>query len=951
MMVRSLKIWLCVVALLLASVGSAVAQGQCGVSGRVADKSTGEAVLGAVVDVVTVADGTRVGIVTSGYQGTFQLSVPAGKAYKLSVEYLGYETFTQEFSTKAGADVNLGTLKLSTSSIVMEDVSIKGSMMRTSIKGDTVVYNASAFKVSADASAHKMLAKMPGVAVSNTGIEVHGRDVKKVFVDGREFFGNDPMAAVKNIPADMIESIETYYQLSAQAELTGVDDGEGYMAINIVTAEDKRNGWFGKSQFGGANDKKGIIAGNLNRLKDDLHIALIGMWNNVNQFNFSSADVSAVGDTASNGVFNVKPINGVSTVGSFGINYNDRVPMGKKRKEKIRLSLFYFFNTIDNENTTTTDRTTFTPTTKKVLYNAVADSWNDRTSHQFGGRIDIPVAPKHSISFRPSVSWNNNITGSSTTSRTDNLFNDTDTTFVYRRLSLADITQSNISVSGNLSYSMRLKQKRESLGLSIYARYSENDFYSLPEQYTFKKKAVVDFDPANASSRDFQRQLRTIPAYSVVTTLSYTRPVSRRASMSASYRLDCNGSATDKQVYRTSKVIEEWSEDQYRADLSNVFSVDYVTHRLGAFYKYGKGKSSVTAGMHYQHVDYVGTYILPKPDKVHQTYGDVVYSLVGNYIINPLNRIKVDATSNISNPKPAQLQNVLNTSSSQFLRIGNPDLRQSYLHNIDVQYLHTMPSKGTSLSFSTRVRINNRYIADALIVDQPDFELPDGSLLGDGNQFAKPENMKGFWDLRLRTVYGMPLHFMKCNFNIRGTFGLGRTPSILNGEHLKLENTSGELGAVLSSNISDRLDFTLSYSGSYTKQQTRFMQGFARNDNVRQVASGDLKYITPHDFTISASASWNDYKAIGTDYATSYLLCNLYIGHRVLPRGLGEISIGVNDLFDQSSKIYSRSVSTTAISEVVNRGVGRYVAIQFVYNIRHYNRVGLSKSADNKKKK
>lgn len=931
-----LKLWLCIAVVMLLNTFSAISQGRCGVSGVVVDATTGEAVVGAVVEVVTVPEGESVAVVTSGYRGIFEATLPAG-SYKLSVEFLGYETLHREFATQSGEAVNLGTLQLSTSSIVLEDVNIRGSMMRTAIKGDTVVYNASAFKVASGANTHRLLAKMPGVAVSDTGIEVHGRDVRKVFVDGREFFGNDPMAAVKNIPADMIESIETYYHLSTQAELTGVDDGEGFMAINIITAEDKRNGWFGKAQLGWGSDHKGIAGGNINRMKDDQHIALIGLWNNVNQYNFSSEDVSAVGNTSSNGIFNVKPINGVSKVGSFGVNYNDRIKVGNS---KMKVSLFYFYNTIDNDNTTTTDRTTFTPTDKKVLYDAVADSHSDRLSHKFGGRIDIPLAPKHTLSIRPSVSWQQNHSQSNTLSRTDNLFGSGDTTFVYRRMALGNSLRKDFAISNSLSYSIRLKQKRETLVFSISNKYSKGSNYSLPEQYNFKKIEVIDFDPTKASSRSFQQQINNVPSYNHSFTATYTRPISRRSILSASYRLTFNGSQTDKRVYKSSKEVEGWDE-HYREDLSTVFDVDYVTHRLGAVYKYGKGKTSVTGGLHYQTVDYTGHYTLPKPDVVRQSYGDVVYSLAANIRFNPQNRIKIDAKSTVSNPSPSQLQNVLNTANSQFLRIGNPNLRQSYLHNINIHYLHTQPSSGTSLSLASRLRLNNRYIADELVVDSPDFVLPDGELLGEGNQFAKPQNMRGFWDWRLRAVYGMPLHFIKCNFNIRATFGIGRTPSILNGEHLKLENTYGELGAVLSSNISERLDFSLTYAGRYTKSQTRFMTGFARNDNITQTATGELKYITPHEFTISSSLSWNDYQAVGADYAHSYLLCNIYIGRRVLPRGLGEISIGVNDLFNQSALIYRRTVNTTAISEVTNRGVGRYFAIQFVYNIRHYKRVGM----------
>ncbi len=920
-----------------------MAQDTTAIFGRIVDKTTGEEIIGAVVEVQS--RGKRVAIITSGYKGTFTLALPSGGAYEVMVEYLGYETLTKRFSVAASdKEVNLGSLQLKTSSIVMEDVKVKGSMMRTSIKGDTVVYNASAFKVSADATAHRMLNKMPGVTVSSTGIEVQGRNVQRVYVDGREFFGNDPMAAVKNIPADMIESIETYYHLSQQAELTGVDDGEGFMAINIVTAEDKRNGWFGNTQLGVGSEAKGIIGGNVNRLKNDRHIALIGMWNNVSQYNFSAEDVSAVGETASNGVFNVKPLNGISTVSSLGVNYNDRFNVGKK-KLIGKVSLHYFFNDIDNKNTTTTNRETYTTTDKKVLYDAVNETDNDRMTHQFGGRIDIPIAPMHTIVLRPMLSWQQHANMENTLSRTDNLLGSGDTTFVYRRRTTSDMARLNYSLANTISYNIRLKQRRESFSLSLYTRYALNDMDSEQNQYNFKNIEDVGFDPATATSKSFQKQLRDIPSYHITTTATYTRPLSKRSVLSTSYRMIFNGSSTNKSIQKSSKEVEQWGEEHFRGDLSNLFQVDYTTHRVGFNYKYGKKKTSVTGGLFYQWVNYVGTYSLPTPDLVHQNYGDVIYSLVANYVINSRNRLKIDATSNVSNPAPAQMQSVLNTANSQFLRIGNPNLRQSYLHNINVNYLLTRPEKGTSWSLSSRLRFNNRFIADELIVDQPDYVLPDGELLGTGNQFAKPVNMRGYWDLYVRTVFGLPLHFIKSNFNIRGTWGMGRVPSILNGEHLKLENTWGELGAVLSSNISEWLDFTLSYEGTYTKSQTRFMEGFARNDNIQQVAGGEVKYITPNNFTLSASLTWNDYKAVGTDYHHSYTLCNIYLGHRVLPRNLGEISVGVNDIFNQSALLHRRTVSTTAISEITNRGVGRYVAVQFVYNIRHYQRVGLKQNA------
>ena len=922
---------LALVAALLLSATSLWAQKSPNLAGKVSDSTTGEPLVGAVVEVLN-ASSERVDVATSDLRGNFGFVVPAGD-YTIVVEYLGYEQYRYEVSV-ADAGANMGNLALRTQSVVIDDIKIEGAMMRTSIKGDTTIYNASAFKVAGDADAHKMLSKMPGVSIDNSSIEVHGRSVKRVYVNGQEFFASDPMAAVKNIPADMIEYVETYYKLSDNAEMTGVDDGDGYMAINIVTAEDKKRGVFGKAYIGGGGDKKGVVGGSLNYLQNDRHIAAIGLLNNINQMNFSDQDVSAVSGGGSNGIFEVKPLRGVSEVGSFGVNYNDR--WGKWAK----VSLHYFFNDIDNHDIATTDRITHTAKEyKKVLYDATADNRSLRKMHRFGGRIDIILSPKQSISLKPSVVWQDHTTTSNTFSLTNNLLRE-DTVFVNHRLALSEVLQQSLNISNNISYRLRLRQKREVFVVSLNTKYATTDYLSYPEQYTFKNAEESDFLPENATSTSFQHHDRNTPNYSLTTTVSYARPINRRSIFTVVYKYALNGSSTNKKVYKSNKPIEDF-EACYRPEISTIFDADYKTHRMGVQYKYGKGKTTLTGGLHYQLVDYVGTYFEPNSETVHQRYGDVVYSLVTNIAFSPISRLKIDAVSSLSNPTPIQLQSVLNTSSSQFLRIGNPNLKQSYLHRINLNWLYTLPQKGTSLSITSRVRINNSCIADQLVVDSPDYVLPNGELLGEGNQFAMPQNMRGFWDARLRIGYGVPIKWFGGNLNIRLGGSFGQTPSILNDTNLLLDTAYGEVMTTLSSNISEYLDFSLSYNGRYNSTKTRFMNDYVNNDYLTHSALGEVKYVTPHNFMLSASAEWYDYKALGTDYHDSRLICNLYVGRKVLPRGLGEISFGVNDLFNQGAVISRRGINTTAITVSTNIGMGRYWLVKFVYNIRIYARKSL----------
>lgn len=120
-------------------------------------------------------------------------------------------------------------------------------MTRSLQQGDTLIHKANAYQVMQGADSEALLSKMAGVSVSDSGVEAGGREVARILLDGQEFFGNDVLTALRSIPADLVKQVEVINRLSDNAQLTGVDDGEGYTAINIVTKK-KEN-------------KKGTLAG------------------------------------------------------------------------------------------------------------------------------------------------------------------------------------------------------------------------------------------------------------------------------------------------------------------------------------------------------------------------------------------------------------------------------------------------------------------------------------------------------------------------------------------------------------------------------------------------------------------------------------------------------------------------------------------------------------------
>ena len=464
---------------------------------RLVDRVTREPVVGAVAELRSQADTARTPFyAASDIDGAALLQrVPAG-AWRLRVTSLGYEALERELRT-SGGKTDLGTLEMSPGAEAIESVVLEVPALRSSIRGDTLSYRASAYKVTFGADAGALIGKMPGLEVADGVIEAQGRTVQRVFVDGREFFGNDVMSAVRNIPADMVESIDVYNSQGDQSEFTGVDIGDGYTAINIVTQPDKRRGAFGRLFAGYGIPDKYIGGGNVNIFDRARRLSVIALVNNVNMQNFSSEDILGTTEQgqanarSGSGNFMVRPLDGVSTVQAVGANYSD------EWGEKAKITASYFFNRAGNRNESLTDRQTFTSSEKLVLYDGATDARIENVNHRFNSRFDYKFNNRHSLMMRTAFSVQDYLLDNETFSRTDNKFADDDIRFVNRRRNFAHNDNFGYNVSNNLIYRYRLPgSKLRSLTFGVGGRYSGGEQFSLPRQYTFRDPDNTGADTA-----------------------------------------------------------------------------------------------------------------------------------------------------------------------------------------------------------------------------------------------------------------------------------------------------------------------------------------------------------------------------------------------------------------------------------------------------------------------
>lgn len=827
------------------------------------------------------------------------------------------------------------------SSIFSKPIQIKEAVhsakaVRSKQKGDTIVYNAAAYQVIQGADSESLLAKMPGIAVTSSGVEANGKDVTRILIDDQEFFGNDVLTALKNIPADMIRQIEVLNRLSDEAQLTGVDDGNSSTAINIVTKRKKGTGQsagrvygsYGISEDDGKPRHNYMAGGNITNFTDKHTLSVIGMSNNISKFNFSTSDIvtGAAGlDQATGKEFRVNPLSGISQVHSLGANYSTK-----------KNNLSYFFNDISNRNNPLSEKLTYTSTPGKMLRTSNESDYNARNStHKLTGRFTISPGKRHSIIIRPNITFQDLYNHNDLHSRYNYTYTDQPDKFVRSQLNVGDNDRWSVRAGAEATYRYRLSShKRRSL--SLYGRYEYYRYSGLDKSWQYRyHDENPDFNDTDAAFYTYiQDKKRLTEQNTVSTRISYTEPLNRRSQLTGEYSFALSDIKGENLVYRFDNDLGEFEKDPYLKN-SAMNRTIFRHNRIGARYNYAYRKISITATARYQHTSFSGDVELPYTSSAERDFHHFLYQVTANIPVNKQNTFRLTAKSKTNNPSNAMMQDVVDMSNTSNIRAGNPDLMPAYMHDIEVRFIHTGRKSGTTFSITGVYTGSPNYFCDSLVINTPDFEVSEGVKLGENNQFVKPINLGGYHKLRVRSTLGFPLDFIRCNFNINATAELKKTPGMINGENVPIDRNWFQMEGRLDSNISSEIDFTLSYNARYSTNEYHGKFGTVENNYLLHRATAKLKWILPLDFTFTGAAQYRQYVSTAGLYNDRMLLCDMFIGKRFLKDRSLEANIGINDLLNQNIRQYFHNVSTSGKTDGTNLALGRYLSVQIIYHIRH----------------
>ena len=932
------------------------------VTATVVNADTGESVAGAVLIVSPVKTPEKQQGFTSAFKGAVSMPSLAYGEYKLSVSFIGYNNLDTTFRVSA-PKLNLGVLKLKPG-VQIETVVKEAKALRTSQKGDTVSYNAGAFKVVADADVEGLLKKMPGITVTDGTVEAQGETVKKIFVDGKEFFGEDVTTAIKSLPAEAVDRVEVYNKLSDAAEFSGMDDGEGYKALNIVTRPGMRQGQFGKLYAGFGYDAdtetedkfKYIAGGNANIFSGDSRISLIGLFNNVNQQNFSFEDILGVsgsgggGRRGSVGQYMMRPQSGVATVNAIGINYSDS--WGKR--DQVTFQGSYFFNNTNTENRSTVEKWYEAPMRLDTL---MTNGYSDTKgyNHRFNARLEWKISENQNLMIRPRFSYQSNDPWSRTTgwqfgapadggsgySRTDNF---------------SDALRHGYNVGTSAVYRAKLGKNGRTITLDGSFSYSDNTNNSnswsnvlgtLPDRPAIDPVTGV-WNPENYTELRYLRNLAPSSSYSLRGSLTYTEPVAKYAQVSFQYRVSYNSQERDKRSYITG---DDFSIAGLTPDrsLSNSYESGYLTQSVGPGFRFSKERNTFIANVYYQRSALDGQIVRDDAEKIKHAYNNVTYFMMGQLNINRENSLRLFVSSYTDSPSITDLQSVYDVSDAQNITHGNPNLKPTYSHRVNFHYTNSNVEKGRTFMWMFSMNTTLDYTASHL-VQRPGEIVIDGESYSP-NFYSTTTNLDGYWQLRTHLSYGLPIGFLKSNFNVMAGVIYTKTPSMLGGtvdsatgmitggERNDTKNMGYDFRAVLGSNISENVDFTLSWNGTYNEATNSLNSDNSKNRYFNHTAQGNLKVVFPLGFTFTASAAYSQYIGFTNDYSEDYLLCNAWLGKKVFRNKRGEVMIGVNDLLNQN-RAFSRTTGSGYTQNSTNSVIGRYYIVQFTYNLRRFGKKG-----------
>jgi hypothetical protein len=880
-----------------------LAQQKVQITGIVLDKSTREAIEQASVRVFNAKDSSYVAGTATNMNGKFSVSANPGR-YILNISYLGYKNSYVNVNTTKGA-ASVGEILLSDDGILLNEAVVTAKAAEIAVKGDTIEYNADSYKVQESAVVEDILKKMPGAEVDSNGkITINGKEVKKILVDGKEFFSDDPKVASKNLPAAMVDKLQVLDRKSDMSQMTGFDDGEDETVINLTVKKGMKQGLFGNAYAGMGNHGRYEANAMINYMQNENQFTVLGGSNNTNNAGFS--------DFATNSFGGFRPPRGLVFGGNNGItkSSNGGFNFALNPSQKFKWGGNIRYGNTNNDVTTDSYTQNYISSDKGGDQYETKKSWGNNNSDNVGTNLRFEWRPDSSttIIFKPNLQYNKNSNSQRSNYLTTHLeANDSINWGKSDYYSHGDGT----SLSGELEVSRQLGKKGRVLSFSLAGGFNNltNDGYNRSETY---------FSDPNTNDQLIDQIFKQKnKGHNWSGYVSYVEPISHNNFLQLTYSYKKNYSETDKITYNN-----DGSDNYSILDTASTKRLEnnFINQQIELNFKSVRAKYNYTIGLALQPSNSDSWTI--SPDTAYKTTNKVLnFAPVAqfNYMWDKRTNLRLDYKGTTSQPSTTQLSSVPDLSDPLNITYGNPDLKPTFDNRFRIRFRKFNPEQASAFMLFGGFNFTMNDIVNYSIVDEQ------------GKRESSYKNVNGNWGANLRMIINRPLRNKKFSVNSM-TFGsYSQSNGFINGD----KNTSKNFNFAESMGLeyrSDLFDFGLRGNFRYTNtgnslagQENRSIYNYGGNINT-------TVYL-PYNFTLETDMNYAANSGYSNGFKQNEWLWNASLSKQIFKAKNGTIRFKIYDILQQRSNI-SQASSAQYLRETITNTIDSYFMVHFVYRFQ-----------------
>lgn len=886
------------------------------IRGKVFDSSH-TALQGATV--MLVSDGGQDTIKTvTDKVGQFLFLSVRSKRFGIIVSNVGMEDVQKQYDVEEGkTDFNTGSITMLPAVQTLEEIVV--SPPPIVLKEDTVEFRADSYKVKDNSSVEDLLKKLPGLEVDKDGnITSQGKTISKIRVNGKDFFGNDPKTATRQLPSEIIDKVQLVDDYGDLAAKSGIKDGDPDLIINLELKKDKNQGIFGRASVGYGTDHRyqGTLSANV--FKEKTQFSVLGNLNNINQNLFNFGGNAGGGPGRGGGGGNRGGGDGGTSdtnANQNGITDNKSIGVNFRTDFEDKKGSFYGNYSFADRNTNmlqnTSQQNFFGDRTFINNNNGVSNNIND--NHRINLNLEYNFDSLNFLKISPNFSYGY------TRNRSDNNFNywENDNFKTQEGYNADTILRKTPNISGNLSYNRRFTKRGRNFSVNIALGASSS--LSDDDKTNFTR----EFLKAGGYSDTFLDQLinQNNRNHNYGIRATYTEPVAKNRFLDISYAYNNSYTKNDRRTY---DLDSPNGLAEYIDSLSNAYENTFINQNVGLSLRTVNKKYNYSVGVTMQPMEINGYSISKDSAYAPQRRVNLSPSARLSYNFSRTKRLNMNYNASYREPSFSQLQPVRDVSNPQYQTEGNPDLRPEFNHNFRAFFNNFNYTSGRSMFVGVRTNmILNRIVNNNMRLDSS------------GAQLSRPENVNGNYNLSGFYNFSQPFQNRKYVVSFGGNVNYNHDVGLVDSKKNVGNNWVATQRLNLEFNHKEWLE--LNVSGAYSLNSTKYT--LSRNgDRLNSDAwtlQNNIRIDVPGGVIFRYDLNYMINNGLASAVNENTILFNASIEKTLFKKKTAYLRLSAFDLFKQNSNI-SRQVNGNAIIDSRVNRITRYFMLTFSYRLMHF---------------